>query len=232
MESIFCFLGAIFLVSFVFLTSAIKIVPEYQRFVVFRLGRVIGSKGPGIVVLIPMLDRVVRVDLREQTREVKNVSAVTKDNSPVTMDYVWNYKVIDPAESVLQVGNFESAATGIGATILRKEIGEVNFSELSSEQAKINKMLYARLYEVTERWGVKVTKTEIQKLVIDDHRAELEKAHIMVGTIGETQTTVHTSGTALIDGQAWDAISERPIAPKSKVRIKRVILEVEESASN
>lgn len=231
MEAIICIIPAVLIFSLVFLGSAIKIVPEYQRLVVFRLGRALGSKGPGIVLLLPFIDRAVRVDLHEQLREVPNQSALTKDNHPVLVDFAWSYKVLDPAESVLQVGNFEAAAAGIGATILRKSIGEINVSELSFETARINKMLYTRLDEVTERWGVKVTNTEIRRLVIDDRQAEMEKSRLAVGTVGEAQTTVHTSGTVVIGDQMWDAMSDHPIAPQSKVRVKRVVLDVQEDTS-
>ena len=108
-----CFVGALLVIAFVFLANAIKIVPEYQRLVVFRLGRSIGPKGPGITLLIPVIDRAVRVDLREQVREVPHQTSITKDNAPISIDFLWYYKVLDPAESVLQVGNFESAAAGI-----------------------------------------------------------------------------------------------------------------------
>jgi hypothetical protein len=206
-------------------------VPEYQRLVVFRLGRSIGPKGPGITLLIPALDRAVRVDLREQVREVPNQSALTKDNQSVLIDFLWYFKVIDPAESVLQVGNFESAAVGVAATILRKVIGEMNVSDLSSERGQINEILRTRLDEVTEGWGVKVTNIEIRKIAVNDRQDEIDRAKFTVGTTGETQSTVHTAGTVLIGDQSWDAMSDHPIAPKSKVRVKRVVLEVEEDAS-
>ena len=169
--------------------------------------------------------------MREQVREVSNQSALTKDNHTVLIDFLWYFKALDPAESVLQVGNFESAAAGVGATILRKVIGEMNVGDLSSARGQINEMLRARLDEVNERWGVKVTNTEIRKIAVNDRQEEINKANYTVGTFGETQTTVHTAGTVLIGSQAWDAISDYPIAPKSKVRVKRVVLEVEEDTS-
>jgi len=161
----FCFVGVIVLAGFVFLANAIKIVPEYQRLVVFRLGRSIGPKGPGITLLIPVIDRAVRVDLREQVREVPHQTSITKDNAPISIDFLWYYKVLDPAESVLQVGNFESAAAGIAATTLRAVIGGIPLDDVLSEREHINNMLRTRLDEVTERWGVKVTNVEIREII-------------------------------------------------------------------
>jgi regulator of protease activity HflC (stomatin/prohibitin superfamily) len=163
--SALCFIGAIVVVLFVFLANAIRVVPEYQRLVVFRLGRSIGSKGPGIVLLIPVIDRGVKVDLREQVREVPHQTSITKDNAPISIDFLWYYKVLDPAESVLQVGNFESAAAGIAATTLRAVIGGIPLDDVLSEREHINNMLRTRLDEVTERWGVKVTNVEIREII-------------------------------------------------------------------
>jgi regulator of protease activity HflC (stomatin/prohibitin superfamily) len=160
-----CIVGAILVVGIIFLINAIRIVPEYQRLVVFRLGRSVGSKGPGIVLLIPVLDRAVKVDLREQVREVPHQTSITKDNAPISIDFLWYYKVLDPAESVLQVGNFESAAAGIAATTLRAVIGGIPLDDVLSEREHINNMLRTRLDEVTERWGVKVTNVEIREII-------------------------------------------------------------------
>jgi len=160
-----CFVGAILVIGFIFVANAIRIVPEYQRLVVFRLGRCIGARGPGIVFLIPVIDRAVRVDLREQVREVPHQVSITKDNAPISIDFLWYHKVLDPAESVLQVGNFEVAAAGIAATTLRAVIGGIPLDDVLSEREHINNMLRARLDEVTERWGVKVTNVEIREII-------------------------------------------------------------------
>ena len=149
----------------IFLASAIKIVPEYQRVVVFRLGRCIGEKGPGLVLLIPFVDRPVRVDLREQVREIPAQTSITKDNAPISIDFLWFYKVFDPKQSVLQVGNFELAAQGIATTTLRSVIGGILLDGVLSEREVINSALRTRLDEVTERWGVKVTNVEIREII-------------------------------------------------------------------
>ncbi|HMB22042.1 MAG: SPFH domain-containing protein [Chloroflexota bacterium] len=160
-----CFVGLVVLGALVVAINAIRIVPEYQRLVVFRLGRSIGSRGPGIIFLIPGIDRAVKVDLREQVREVPHQTSITKDNAPISIDFLWYYKVLDPAESVLQVGNFESAAAGIAATTLRAVIGGIPLDDVLSEREHINNMLRTRLDEVTERWGVKVTNVEIREII-------------------------------------------------------------------
>jgi len=163
--TLICLVGVVVLLLVVFLAAAIKIVPEYRRVVVFRLGRCIGPKGPGLVLLIPFIDRPVTVDLREQVREIPAQQSITQDNAPLSIDFLWYYKVFDPVQSVLQVQNFELAAQGIATTTLRSVIGGILLDGVLSEREKINTALRARLDEVTERWGVKVTNVEIREIV-------------------------------------------------------------------
>lgn len=146
-------------------TNIIRIVPEYRRLVVFRLGRNLGQRGPGLVILIPIIDKAVMMDLREQVREIPQQTSITKDNAPISIDFLWYYKVIDPEKTVLAVGNFEAAAAGIATTTLRAVIGGIMLDEVLSERENINKMLRTRLDEVTERWGVKVTNVEIREII-------------------------------------------------------------------
>ncbi len=163
---VLCLVGAIVVIALLVLANAIRIVPEYQRLVIFRLGRVLSKPGgPGLVLLIPGVDRPVKVDLREQVREVPHQTSITKDNAPISIDFLWYYKVLDPAESVLQVGNFELAAAGIATTTLRAVIGGIPLDDVLSEREHINNMLRTRLDEVTERWGVKVTNVEIREII-------------------------------------------------------------------
>lgn len=160
-----CLVGAVIVIALAFVANAIRIVPEFQRLVVFRLGRCIGARGPGIVFLIPIVDRAVRTDLREQVREIPHQTSITKDNAPISIDFLWYYKVLDPTESVLQVGNFEAAAQGMATTTLRAVIGGIFLDEVLSEREHINNMLRTRLDDVTERWGVKVTNVEIREII-------------------------------------------------------------------
>ena len=161
----FCLVGAVAIVVVAAIFSFVRIVPEYQRLVVLRLGRVIGTKGPGLVMLIPFVDQPRTVDLREQIREVPHQISITKDNAPISIDFLWYYKVLDPAQSVLQVSNFELSAAGIAATTLRAVIGGIPLDDVLSEREHINNMLRTRLDEVTERWGVKVTNVEIREIL-------------------------------------------------------------------
>lgn len=160
-----CLVGGIILLAIFLLASAIRIVPEYVRLVVFRLGRCVGAKGPGIVILIPIVDRGTSVDLREQVREVPHQTSITKDNAPISIDFLWYFKVLNPMDSVLQVGSFEAAALGMSTTTLRAVIGGIMLDEVLSEREHINNMLRTRLDEVTERWGVKVTNVEIREII-------------------------------------------------------------------
>ncbi len=162
---VLCLVGFILLGIVIFIGSAIRIVSEYQRLVVFRLGRCVGSKGPGLVLLIPVVDRAVKQDLREQVREIPHQTSITKDNAPISIDFLWYYKILDPTQSVLQVGNFESAAQGMATTTLRAVIGSMSLDEVLSEREHINTLLRTRLDEVTERWGVKVTNVEIREII-------------------------------------------------------------------
>ena len=154
-----------FIIVAVVAGNAIRIMPEYQRLVVFRLGRAIGIKGPGIVFLIPFIDSAVKIDLREQVREVPHQTSITKDNAPISIDFLWYYKVVDPAASVIQVGNFEVAAQGIATTTLRSVIGGIALDEVLSQREHINQTLRVKLDEITERWGVKVTNVEIREII-------------------------------------------------------------------
>jgi regulator of protease activity HflC (stomatin/prohibitin superfamily) len=111
------------------------------------------------------VDRPVMVDLREQVREIPHQTSITKDNAPISIDFLWYYKVLDPSESILQVGNFELAAQGMATTTLRAVIGGIPLDDVLSEREHINNMLRTRLDEVTERWGVKVTNVEIREII-------------------------------------------------------------------
>jgi regulator of protease activity HflC (stomatin/prohibitin superfamily) len=153
------------LVVFGILGSFIRIVREYERLVVFRLGRCIGEKGPGLVILIPFLDNASKVDLREQFMEVPQQTSITKDNAPISVDFLIYWRVTNPQLSVLQVGNFAAASQGIATTTLRAVIGDITLDDVLAQRERINTVLRAKLDEITERWGVKVTAVEIREIV-------------------------------------------------------------------
>jgi len=160
-----CLIVAVALVGLMLLFSAIRIVQEYERLVVFRLGRSLGEKGPGLVILWPFIDRGVKVDLREQVREIPHQTSITKDNAPIAIDFLWYYKVVTAVQTVVQVGSFEAAAQGMATTTLRSVIGGIPLDDVLSQREHINQVLRTKLDEVTERWGVKVTNVEIREII-------------------------------------------------------------------
>jgi regulator of protease activity HflC (stomatin/prohibitin superfamily) len=160
-----CLIVAVALVGLMLLFSAIRVVQEYERLVVFRLGRSLGEKGPGLVILWPFIDRGVKVDLREQVREIPHQTSITKDNAPIAIDFLWYYKVVIAVQTVVQVGSFEAAAQGMATTTLRSVIGGIPLDDVLSQREHINQVLRTKLDEVTERWGVKVTNVEIREII-------------------------------------------------------------------
>lgn len=156
---------AVVIVAIIILNAAIKIVREYQRLVVFRLGRSIGRRGPGIVWLWPVIDRAIWVDLRELFLEIPSQTCITRDNAPINIDFLIYFKVVDPEHSVIQVADFAGAARGVATTTLRAVIGDIVLDDVLARREQINQVLRAKLDEVTERWGVKVTTVEIREIL-------------------------------------------------------------------
>ncbi|MEM3979716.1 MAG: SPFH domain-containing protein [Ignisphaera sp.] len=142
----------------------IKVVPEYKRLIVFRLGRLFEVKGPGLVFLIPLIDRGVDVDLREFVIDIPPQTCITKDNAPVDIDLLVYMKIFDPIKSVIAVQNYVTAATGIAITTLRAVIGDMVLDDVLAKREYINSILRSRLDEVTDRWGIKVTSVEIKEI--------------------------------------------------------------------
>ncbi len=164
-EAGFVYALALILVGIYILYLGIKVVREYQRLVVFRLGKSIGQKGPGIVFLIPIVDKAVWVDLREVFLEIPSQTCITRDNAPINIDFLIYWKVVDPEHSVIAVGDFAGAARGIATTTLRAVIGDISLDDVLARREQINNVLRTKLDEVTERWGVKVTTVEIREIL-------------------------------------------------------------------
>jgi len=143
----------------------VRVVTEYQRLVVFRLGRFGGVRGPGLVWVVPFFDRVMPVDLRESFLEIPHQTSITKDNAPISIDFITFFKVVDPEASVVQVANFAESAHNIAATTLRSVVGDITLDDVLARRDDINELLRDKLDEVTERWGVKVTNVEIREIV-------------------------------------------------------------------
>ena len=152
------------LLALVLLPAVVRVVRDYERLVVFRLGRCIGEKGPGLVFLIPIVDHPIKVDLRELYLSIPHQTCITKDNAPISIDFLIYWKVVNPTLSVLKVRDFAGASTGIATTTLRAVIGDILLDDVLAKREAINQVLRVKLDEVTERWGVKVTSVEIREI--------------------------------------------------------------------
>ena len=157
--------GIVLLLLVLIVPQMIRIVREYQRIMVFRLGRAIGAKGPGLVILIPFIDKGVMVDLRELYLEIPHQTAITEDNATISIDFIVFYRVVDARMSVIEVANFAGAAQNIASTTLRSVVGDMALDEVLAKREVMNEVLRTKLDEVTERWGVKVTNVEIREII-------------------------------------------------------------------
>jgi regulator of protease activity HflC (stomatin/prohibitin superfamily) len=157
----------------IFLATALKIVPEYQRAVIFRLGRVIGAKGPGLFILVPIIDRMVKVDLRTVTLDVPTQDIITRDNVSVSVDAVVYFRVVDPVKAIVDVENYLYATSQIAQTTLRSVCGSVELDELLSEREKLNLQLQEIIDRQTDPWGVKVVAVELKRIDLPE---ELRRA--------------------------------------------------------
>ena len=152
------------IIAIALVSATIKIVREYERLVVFRLGRLIGAGGPGVVFVIPIVNRFVKIDLRERYLEVPHQTCITADNAPTDIDFLIYYKVVEATKSVVQVQNFQGASIGIATTTLRAVVGDIPLDELLARREQINQILRTKLDDVTQRWGIKVTNVEIREI--------------------------------------------------------------------
>ena len=158
-------LAVLFLIVVVLvIVRHVHIVPEYQRLVVLALGRYAGTRGPGIVIIIPILERAIRVDMREKFLDIPAQTAITQDNAPISIDFLVYYRVVDPKSSVISVDHVVHASTNIATTTLRAVIGDISLDDVLSKREQINDTLRVKLDEVTERWGLKITSVEIREI--------------------------------------------------------------------
>jgi uncharacterized membrane protein YqiK len=178
--------------------ASVRILREYERAVVFRLGRLIGGKGPGIVLLIPIVDRMVRVDLRTVTFEVPPQDVITRDNVPAKVNAVAYFRVIDPVKSVVEVERIRNATSQIAQTTLRSVLGKADLDTLLSERETLNESLQQIIDDQTEPWGVKVTTVEIkdvgipqgmQRAMARQAEAERERRAKVINAEGEFQAS-------------------------------------------
>ena len=206
----------IFLVilGIIILAASVRVVTEYERGVIFRLGRLVGAKGPGLFFLIPIVDKMVKVSLRTINFDVQPQEVMTKDNVPVKVNAVIYFRVIDPCKSVTEIENFRFATMQIAQTTLRGVVGEVELDELLSNREKLNERLQSIIDQQTDPWGIKVSVVEMKEIEIPDsmkramaRQAEVERERRakIINAQGEYQAAEKLS-------QAAKIISEHPEA--------------------
>jgi regulator of protease activity HflC (stomatin/prohibitin superfamily) len=197
---------ALILIIF-FLASAIKILREYERGVIFRLGRVIKTKGPGLIILIPIIDKMVKVSLRLVTMDVPPQDVITRDNVSVKVNAVIYFRVMDPTNATIVVENFLFATSQLAQTTLRSVCGQVELDELLAEREKINAQLQEILDKHTDPWGIKVTTVEVkhidlpqemQRAMARQAEAERERRAKVIGAEGEYQAATRLAEAAEI----------------------------------
>jgi len=206
--------AAVVILAAIILPQAIRILREYERGVIFRLGKLLGSKGPGLILLIPVVDRMVKMDLRVVTIDVSKQEIMTRDNVPATVDAVVYFRVIDPVAAVVKVENFWKATSLIAQTTLRSVLGQAPLDDLLSQRDVINQKLQEIIDRQTEPWGIKVTAVEVKDVALPDSmkramakqaEAERERRAKIVNAEGEFQAAEKMV-------QAAAMISKEPIA--------------------
>jgi regulator of protease activity HflC (stomatin/prohibitin superfamily) len=220
-DLIFIILGVFVLVILPLARSAIQVVQEYERGVIFRLGRVTGAKGPGIFFIIPLLDRMVKVDLRTVTLDVPSQEAITRDNVTLRINAVVYFRVLDPIAGVVNIENYLIATSQIAQTTLRNVIGQVELDDLLSEREKINSQLQSIIDEATEPWGIKVSIVEVKDVELPEvmkramarqAEAEREKRAKLIHAEGELQAAEQLTEAARTMAGAPTAIQLRYLA--------------------
>jgi regulator of protease activity HflC (stomatin/prohibitin superfamily) len=204
----------VIIVAAIVLPQALRILREYERGVIFRLGKLIGAKGPGLIFLIPVVDRMVKIDLRVVTIDVAKQEVMTRDNVPVTVDAVVYFRVVDPQAAIVKVENFWKATSLIAQTTLRSVLGQAELDELLAHRDKINQTLQEIIDRQTDPWGIKVTAVEVKDVSLPEGmkramakqaEAERERRAKIVNAEGEFQAAEKMV-------QAAAMISKEPIA--------------------
>lgn len=195
---------------FYLIFSAIRIVPQYIRLVVFSLGKYAGTRGPGVVLIVPLFERAIRVDIRERFLEIPRQTAISKDNSTIDVDFLMYFRVVDPALSVIQVDDVVRASLNVAATTLRAVIGDIDLDDVLAKREQINDVLRVKLDEITERWGLKVTRVEIREVeppreireaMNRQMSAERERRAVVTRASGEREASI-----AVAEGEKQAAI--------------------------
>jgi len=211
-------IGVIVLAAIIIISMAVKIVSEFERGVIFRLGRLIGAKGPGLFLIIPFVDRMVKVDLRVVTMDVPSQEVITKDNVTVRVNAVVYFRVVDPEASVVKVLDHIRATSQISQTTLRNVLGQSELDELLTGREKLNQMLQKIIDEHTDPWGVKVSVVEIKEVELAEEmkrsmaaqaEAERERRAKIIHAEGELQASEKLAAAAAIIGREPAAIQLR-----------------------
>jgi regulator of protease activity HflC (stomatin/prohibitin superfamily) len=201
------------------LSASVRIVPEYERGVIFRLGRVIAAKGPGLFFIIPIVDRMIRVSLRTITMDIPPQDVITKDNVTVKVNAVTYFNVVDPVRSVIAIENHIVATSQIAQTTLRSILGQVDLDELLIKRDEINQRLQQIIDEVTDPWGVKVTLVEVKDVELPETmrramarqaEAERDRRAKVIHAIGEYEAAANL-------GRAAEVLEEHPAAMQLRV---------------
>jgi regulator of protease activity HflC (stomatin/prohibitin superfamily) len=212
------FFGWLVVLVLVFLWMAINIVNEYQRVVVFRLGRLVAARGPGLVLIIPLIERAVRMDLRVVTLDVPPQDVITRDNVSVKVNAVVYFRVIDPNKALVNVENFMFATSQLSQTTLRSVCGQAELDELLAERERINEKIQTILDADTDPWGIKVTKVEVkqidlpqemQRAIAKQAEAERERRAKVINAEGELQAAEKLAEAARIISREPAAITLR-----------------------
>ncbi len=218
--------GIIGLFVLILISSAIKIVTEYERGVIFRLGRLVGAKGPGLFLIVPFIDRMVKVDLRVVTMDVPSQEVITKDNVTVRVNAVVYFRVVDPESSVVKVLDHIRATSQISQTTLRNVLGQSELDELLSKREKLNQMLQKIIDEQTDPWGVKVSTVEIKEVELAEEmkrsmaaqaEAERERRAKIIHAEGELQASEKLSQAAAIIGREPATIQLRYLSTLAEI---------------
>ena len=218
--------GTIIILAVIFLLMAIKVLNEYERGVIFRLGRVIDHKGPGLIILIPVIDRMVRVSLRTVAMDVPPQDVITRDNVSVKVNAVIYFRVMDPTRAVIEVENYLYATSQLAQTTLRSVCGQSELDELLSEREKINHELQEILDRQTDPWGVKVSAVEVkhidlpsemQRAIARQAEAERERRAKIIAAEGEFQAASRLK-------EAADIIATEPTA--LQLRFLQTLVEI------
>jgi regulator of protease activity HflC (stomatin/prohibitin superfamily) len=203
------------------LSAAIKVVPEYERGVIFRLGRIQGAKGPGLFFIIPIIDRMVRVNLRTQTYDIPPQDVITEDNVTVRVNAVVYFNVVDPVRSVLAIDDYRFGTQQVAQTTLRSILGQTSLDDLLSKRDEVNQRLQQIIDDVTNPWGVKVTIVEVKDVILPEGmrramasqaEAERDRRAKVIHAIGEKEAAANLGEAAVVLEEHPAAMQLRTLA--------------------